>query len=159
MAEEFSGLGSTFYVGLPGQSVEEMQEVKLQHSEQYFYKLDDIGTQDVSPSYGKRKSYPLTFEIKMDPFEHSKLYRYLEKRDFTWREYQKILKEATCLMALWLEDRRSVSRYIRLRRHYNRWRRSYATRKTFYTKPFHKFMHAFMVEYVAMRTYHSKHNT
>lgn len=157
MAEEFSGLGSTFYVGLPGQSVEDMQEVKLQNLKQRF-KIEDIGTSDIVPS-GDGKGYPLTFEIQPSLFELSKMDHYFQQQMLAAHEYQKIIKEATCLMALWLKYRRSVSRYIRLRRHYNRWRRSYATRRTFYTTPFHKFMHAFMVRYVAMRTYHSKHNT
>ena len=153
MAEEFSGLGSTFYVGLPGQSVEEMQEVKLQHASELF-KLEDVDATNPSKSYS---DFPLTFEVKDDySFGHSKLCRFFHQQQWSSHEYQKIIKEATCLMALWLKDRRSVSRYIRLRRHYNRWRRSYATRRTFYTTPFHKFMHAFMVEYVAMRTYHQE---
>ena len=157
MAEEFSGLGSTFYVGLPGQSVEEMQEVKLQHASEVFkLELEDVDATNPSKSYS---DIPLTFEVRDDhSFELSKMYHYFQQQQRVAHEYQKIIKEATVLMALWLKDRRSVSRYIRLRRHYNRWRRSYATRKTFYTTPFHKFMHAFMVEYVAMRTYHSKHN-
>lgn len=156
MAEEFSGLGSTFYVGLPGQSVEEMQEVKLQHAPEVF-KLEDVDATNPSKSYS---DLPLTFEVKDDhSFERSKMYHYFQQQQLVDHEYQKIIKEATVLMALWLKDRRSVSRYIRLRRHYNRWRRCYATRKTFYTTPFHKFLHAFMVKYVAMRTYHSKHNT
>lgn len=158
MAEEFCGLGSTFYVGLPGQSVEEMQEVKLQHASEVFkLELEDVDATNPSKSYS---DIPLTFEVRDDhSFELSKMCHYFQQQQRVAHEYQKIIKEATCLMALWLKDRRSVSRYIRLRRHYNRWRRCYATRKTFYTTPFHKFMNAFMVEYVVMRIYHSKHNT
>lgn len=155
MEEEFSGLGSTFYVGLPGQSIGEMQEVKQYDALQYF-KMEDIEQTDKPET---KRSYPLTFEIVDDhSFERTKLYHFMQQQQLVYREYMEILKETELLMASWLKRRRSVSRFIRLRRHYNRWRRCYATRKTFYTVPFHKFIHAFMVEYVAMRTYHSKKN-
>lgn len=154
MAEEFSGLGSTFYVGLPGQSVEEMQEVKHYDALQYF-KREDIEQTDKPET---KRSYPVTFEIVDDhSFERTKLYHFMQQQQLAYREYMEILKETALLMALWLKGRRSVSRFIRLRRHYNRWRRSYATRKTFYTTPFHKFLHSFMVLYVAKQHIIQKH--
>lgn len=160
MEEEFSGLGSTFYVGLPGQSIGEMQEVKQYDALQYF-KREDIEQTDKPET---KRGYPVTFEMVDDhSFERTKLYHFMQQQQLAYREYMKINKETALLMALWLKGSRSVSRFIRLRRHYNRWRRCYVTRKTFHTKTFHKFMHAFMEEnaammagYVAMRTYHQE---
>lgn len=156
MGEEFSGLGSSFYIGLPGQSIEEMQEVKLQDASSLLHD-EDIG---VEKGNADGFSFPVTFTVKMTDEDRlpTKLERIMRMGNESNEELLKLEKEAAILMAYWLNGDRCIARYDRLRRHYNRWRRSYATRKTFYAPKFHNFLHGFMVHYVAMRNYHPETN-
>lgn len=152
MGEEFSGLGSSFYIGLPGQPIEEMQEVKLQNASSLLHDEDLKAEQKKQDGF----SYPITFEITSEAFAlPDKLQHFLQMGQRSYNELDNIIAEATILMALWFDGSRCIARYNRLRRHYNRWRRSYATRKTFYAPKFNKFLHVFMAHYVGMRNYSS----
>lgn len=153
MGEEFSGLGSSFYIGLPGQPFENTHEVKLQYaSEAIKAECIDETKERIAP-----RGYPISLNLEAEPScGASALLRFMQQGQRCYNELDHIIAETTALMASWLCGSRCIARYNRLRRHYNRWRRSYTTRKTFYATPFNKFLHGFMVHYVAMRNYHQE---
>ena len=161
MAEEFSGLGSSIYIGLPGQPFEEMHEVKVKKVVQSLIPSVEEpcewkDEQEELRGHPKQ-GYQLTFGIRPEKNNPAlkALRQYAEQSRHSCKGFARINSEATILVASWLAGGRCIARYNRLRRHYNRWRRSYATRKTFYAPPFNKFLHCFMVHYVGMRNYSS----
>lgn len=160
MAEEFSGLGSTLYIGLPGQPFEEMHEVKISKT------VPSLVPSIEEPCEWKdeqkelrghpKPGWEMTFDVGLGNPACKALREYEHHSLRTCKEFTKVSAEAGKLIASWLSGGRCIARYNRLRRHYNRWRHSYSTRHTFYTLPFNKFLYDFMVHYVAMRNYHSE---